>query len=239
MHYIDLAYPTPQQNLACDEALIDLCEKGYDCEILRVWEPPQYFVVLGYSNKIDEEVDLPFCHENRIPVIRRCSGGGTVLQGPGCLNFSLVLKMANAAPLKNIVDTYEFVMTRHKQAIQAIAGREVMIQGRSDLAFGSRKFSGNAQLRKRSFLLFHGTFLYSFDIPRMEKMLRLPSKQPAYRNQRSHSDFLTNLNIPSSAIKQALQKAWDATEPLENVPWKETDRLAETKYSSSEWNCKF
>lgn len=239
MQYTDLTYPAPCQDLACDEVLIDLCKEGYDHEILRFWEPSQYFVVLGYSSKIKDDVDLLFCRENGIPVIRRCSGGGTVLQGPGCLNYSLILKMANSPPLKTIIDTYSFVMTRHKEAVQAILNKKVEIQGRSDLALGLRKFSGNAQLRKRKFLLFHGTFLLEFDISLIEKILRMPSKQPQYRDNRSHKDFLTNLNIPSRIMKQALKEAWNATEALGNVPGEKIDSLVRTKYSSSEWNLKF
>jgi len=68
MKYIDLTLPTPPENLACDEALIDLCEDGYDDEILRYWQPSEYFVVLGYSNKIRSEVNLPSCLADNVPV---------------------------------------------------------------------------------------------------------------------------------------------------------------------------
>ncbi len=237
MQYTDLTYPTPQQNLACDEALVDLCEEGYDHEILRLWEPSQYFVVVGYSSKIREEVDLLFCQENGIPIVRRCSGGGTVLQGPGCFNYSLILKIV-PGPLKTITDTYTYVMARHKEALQATLNRKIEIEGRSDLALDLRKFSGNAQLRKRNFLLFHGTLLLCLDISLMEKTLHMPSKQPPYRKNRSHEEFLINLNIPARTIEESLKKSWNATEALGSFPLEKIDWLARTKYSSSEWNFK-
>ncbi len=81
MKYLDRTLGTAQENLAGDEALLDGCEEGGSDEILRFWEPRQYFVVLGYPNKVSAEVNLDSCRTLGIPVLRRCSGGGTVLQG--------------------------------------------------------------------------------------------------------------------------------------------------------------
>ena len=101
MKYLDRTLRTPQENLAADEALLDWCEEESADEILRFWEPRQHFVVLGYSNRTRTEVNLDSCKKLDVPVLRRCSGGGTVLQGPGCLNYALLLRIhgnaANAA----------------------------------------------------------------------------------------------------------------------------------------------
>jgi len=35
----DLTLPSPQENLACDEALLALCEEGTADEVLRIWSP--------------------------------------------------------------------------------------------------------------------------------------------------------------------------------------------------------
>src|SRR5215831_6230774 len=86
MELFDFTFATPAENLACDEALLDACERNGSGEVLRFWEPHGYFVVVGYGNSIATEVNLAACEAERIPVLRRCSGGGTVLQGPGCLN---------------------------------------------------------------------------------------------------------------------------------------------------------
>jgi len=66
----------------------------------------------------------------------------------------------------------------------------------------------------------------------------MPSLQPDYRAGRSHDDFLTNLNLPAGPVKAALQKAWNATEELQNPPAQEIQRLATDKYSTDEWNFK-
>ena len=101
MKHCDLTLPSAEENLACDEVLLDLCDEGDAGEVIRFWEPAQYFVVVGYGNKLATEVNVPFCQLNTIPVLRRCSGGGTVLQGPGCLNYSLILGLEAAGPLQS------------------------------------------------------------------------------------------------------------------------------------------
>ena len=239
MKYTDLTFPTPEHNLACDEALIEMCEKGYQHEILRFWEPTNYFIVLGYSRKIHSDVNMSACQANKIPLLRRLSGGGTVLQGPGCLNFSLVLKIGNSKPLKNITDTNSFIMKRHAEALKPLLGNEIRVQGLSDLALGTLKFSGNAQRRRKDFLLFHGTFLTSFNISLIEQLLPVPSKQPPYRKNRTHKAFLTNLSILPQSIKEALRKKWGANDLLEHIPLEHINQLAKERYSQSAWNLKF
>ena len=239
MKILDLTLPSPQQNLACDEALIDFCEEGFDHEILRFWEPTEHFVVLGYSNKISQEVNHLSCRESGVPVLRRPSGGGTVLQGPGCVNFSLVLKMETRPGLKSIRETNEFVLARHKKALESALKREIHIQGTSDLALGTLKFSGNAQRRKRRFVLFHGTFLLNFDIAQIERFLPMPTQQPTYRQNRTHREFLTNLSAPKGLIQETIQEVWEAKDAFGDIPLEKIKKLEQEKYSRDEWNFKF
>ena len=208
--FLDLTLPSPAENLACDEALLDLFEERGGTGLLRFWEPENYFVVVGYANHVRTEVNVPACDAAGIPIFRRCSGGGTVLQGPGCLNYSLVLKINQAGPLQSITSANRFIMEQNRTAIQACSSRReeahssVEVLGHTDLALVPRpsslapslKFSGNAQRRKKHFLLFHGTFLLNFDLQLVEKYLRTPSKEPDYRKGRPHKDFLMNLICP-------------------------------------------
>jgi lipoate-protein ligase A len=236
MFICDLTLPTPEENLACDEVLLELCERGAAGGLLRFWEPAQYFVVVGYANKAGTEADLAYCRQNRIPVLRRCSGGGTVVQGPGCLNYTLILPVDSDRALAGIPATNDFVLGRHQAALTPLLRAPVERQGHTDLAISGLKFSGNAQRRRQRFLLFHGSFLLHLDIGLVEKALPLPSKQPHYRANRSHSDFLTNLKVPSRLIKAALAEAWQAATPLGAIPLEQIRRLAEEKYRSDQWN---
>ena len=121
-----------------------------------------------------------------------------------------------------------------REALRAfVAGIEVA--GTSDLAVGGRKFSGNSQQRKRAHLLHHGSILYAFDITRISRYLPIPPRQPTYRSGRDHSDFLTNLPTPASALKQRIQSAWNANVPVQTWPSDAVKQLVQDKYGRAEW----
>ncbi|MGB8368115.1 MAG: biotin/lipoate A/B protein ligase family protein [Limisphaerales bacterium] len=247
MKLLDLTLPSPAENLACDEALLDAAEAGTGGEALRFWESRESFVVVGYTNKVAAEVNVTACEVRGIPVLRRCSGGGTVVQGPGCLNYTLVLRITADGPLHNIGVANQFVMRQNRAAIQSLFHKsetqnprpEIAVRGHTDLAIGERKFSGNSQRRRKHFLLFHGTFLLNFDLALVSELLPMPSKQPDYREHRAHTEFLTNLNVPAKEVKAALRRAWKAKEPLKGFPTEKIAALARDKYATREWNFKF
>ncbi|MEX2382652.1 MAG: hypothetical protein WD490_09730 [Opitutales bacterium] len=238
MKHLDLTLPTPEENLACDEALLDFCEEEYPHEILRFWESPKPFIVLGYADKAAAELLLGPCRKNGLPILRRRSGGGAVVQGAGCLNFCLILRITEGGLFRDIPATNAFVMKQHASVLQSHAGIPAQIQGFSDLTVGTLKFSGNAQRRKKRFLLFHGTFLLDFEIPLVETVLSLPGRQPDYRRNRRHMKFMTNLNSRADVIKAAIRQAWRATEPMTDIPYERIRQLAKTRYSDEAWTFK-
>lgn len=235
---LDLSFPTPAENLACDEALLDLAEEQGGPPVLRLWESSVPFVVLGYANKLAEEVNLPACREHGVPVLRRCSGGGTVVQGPGCLNYAVVLPIAGSPALQSITGTNSFVMERTRRALTAALGQAVRVEGHTDLAIGDLKFSGNAQRRKREWLLFHGTVLLSgFDLSLIPRVLRQPPRQPEYRRLRGHGEFVTALALDRDSVKAALSSEWGAGGTGGGVPDARIAELVASRYSRDEWNC--
>jgi lipoate-protein ligase A len=244
MKHLDLTFANPAANLACDEALLDACDEEAGEEILRFWEPDLPFVVLGYANRAAEEADLEACRARNVPVLRRCSGGGAVLQGPGCLNYSLVLRLDRHAEIETIPAANGYIMERQRETLARLLKIPVSVQGITDLSItrdggagGYVKFSGNAQRRKRQALLFHGTFLLNFDLDLIEKILRMPSQEPEYRQHRSHREFVDNARASAEAIKAALRKTWNASDAGDKAPVISAELLQ--KYESEAWNFKF
>ena len=94
-----------------------------------------------------------------------------------------------------------------------------------------RKFSGNSLRLRRRHLLYHGTLLYDFDLPRIARLLQSPLRTPDYRAERSHEAFVTNLGVPRPALISALVKAWGADAPLASWPQARTVELVKTKYA--------
>src|SRR5262245_42207800 len=144
LSWYNLTLPSPAHYLAYDEIQLDACENGMEEELLWFWLPEDYFVVLGYANRAASEVNVPFCEDNRIPILRRCTGGGTVLQGPGCRNYSVCLRTQRSG-LHSISSTNDFIMQKHQLAFSQLLGVNITRQGHTDLTVNGLKFSGNAQ----------------------------------------------------------------------------------------------
>jgi len=235
---IDFSADTPELNLALDEALLLSAENGSGGESLRFWSSDRPFVVLGYSRAAVSDVDLEACRQDGIPVLRRYSGGGTVVQGPGCLNYNLVLRIDRSPEFSTITGTTRTILSRHAAALSDLLHGTVLPDGQSDLTLGGRKFSGNAQRRLVSYLAFHGTLMLHLDVSLLSRYLRMPDRQPAYRQRRSHSDFVTNLPLEEDQVKSLLASSWGAT-GRRHVPALPLARdLVNSRYARPEWNRK-
>ena len=235
---LDLTLEDNAENLALDEALLENAELEGGREVLRFWESAKPMVVLGRSSPIESEVNLGYCRENEIEVMRRCSGGATVVAGEQCLMYALLLSYEQRPQMRMLDFTHEMVMGRVGDAIRSL-GIEVSMQGTCDLTLENRKFSGNALRCKRSWLIYHGTILCEdFDLSSISKCLETPKRQPEYRKGRNHSDFLTVIPKSTSAVKEAIAAQWQAEERMENWPLELTSKLSREKYRQSEWTRK-
>src|SRR5579871_5209343 len=217
MQYQNLTLPTLPENLALDEALLLEAENGVGGEVLRVWNWPSAAVVLGAGGVIADDVHEPNCERDGVGLWRRSSGGGTVVLGPGCLLFTLVLEMNRARDLQNIRSSYRWILGQIAEGFASLQ-HKIEIAGVYDLAVQGRKFSGNAQQRKRQFLLHHGTLLHGFDFALAEQYLKLPPRQPEYRSNRSHRDFLMNLPDHPDRLVDCLRRTWSADNVSEKWP---------------------
>lgn len=217
MNYLEQTFPSAAENLAADEALLERTENDGG-ETLRIWEATEPFVVLGFANRLREEADIVKCERTGLRIRRRVSGGGAVVQGPGCLSYALTFRTSDAGPLSSITGTNRFVMETHRRAIEELIHRPVHVRGHTDLETGGRKFSGNAQRRRRRAVLFHGTILYAADLELFGAALHHPSREPAWRGGRSHGEFLANIPVARDQIIAALRRAWAADEPLTPPP---------------------
>jgi lipoate-protein ligase A len=164
-------------------------------------------VVLGSSRRYHDEVDVAACRADGVAIARRSSGGGTVVIGPGTLNMTVVLPETAAPGLTAVDRTQGYVLGRTARAIRA-QGPDVELLGLGDLTIGRRKFSGSAQRRLRTHFLVHATFLCGFPLDRVDRYLRLPVRQPAYRENRAHREFLVNLDLPRPTLAEAIRSAW-------------------------------
>ena len=150
MKLLKLTLESAVASIALDEALLESAElNDGSAEVLRLWEPRVPAVVVGRSSPVEKEVNLEFCRAHGVEVFRRCSGGQTIVTGPGCLMYALVLDYRKRPQLRMLDRAHQFVMGQMAAALNSIS-IEAKIQGTSDLTLDGREFSGNALRSKRN-----------------------------------------------------------------------------------------
>ena len=222
----DISFQTPQENILYDEVLLHLAENRRPGEILRFWESPELFVCLGRVCKEDEDLKTEEIFEDRIPVLRRCTGGGTVLQGKGCLNYSLILSKERDPRIADLRKSYQIILNKVMAVLKQL-NIESVFHPVSDIALADnhKKISGNAQKRCKKFILHHGTILYDFDLEAIERYLKIPKDIPGYRQGRSHLDFVTNVPLFAADIRNTFKDVFGVDRAEEHLDGEERDCL--------------
>ena len=236
MFYLELSCLDIATCLAVDEAfLVGLETHGSGEELLYVWEPPDFAVVVGSGTRLDHEVKLNFCQALKIPIFRRISGGSSVVIGPGCLIYSLFLNRAHRPGLASPSEAHRFVLTQVAKALQSCVP-EVEFYPPSDLGYCGRKFSGNSIRIKGKYLLYHGTILYRFPLEIVSLLLKEPPRQPEWRRKRCHKDFIINIPLSKGQLISLLRHAWQAYTTWIKVDWAQISDLVRARYSNALWN---
>lgn len=225
------------ENLALDEALLEEAHEGvFEHAVVRTWMAAEPTVVLGSSSRAEAEVDVDACRRLGVRVLRRPSGGLTVVLGPGCLMWTVVVRQPVGPP--PIEAIHAAILDPLVAALRAV-GAPVTRLGSSDLAIGAvptaRKVSGNALRVRRHGVLYHGTLLDAFDLDIVGRVLRHPPREPAYRAGRPHGAFLANLGLGRDVLEAAVRNAFCATRERVGRPAERVARLVRDRYESPAW----
>ncbi len=241
--------PTPAEDLALEEALHLAVEEGASPNTWRLWQAAQAAVILGTGQEAAKEVNLDAARAEQVSVLRRHSGGGAVLIGPGIINFSAFFVISQLPGAETIRGAMSAVL-KPIVALLAARGIEAREAGLSDLAVCGvdgtlRKIAGNAQARKKASVAVHGALLADPDWPRIARLLRFPSSTPEYRAGREHRAFLTSLKetgapadlasftegllpaLPSGILREDGPRAAEQARACE---------LLREKYANVDWN---
>jgi lipoyltransferase/lipoate-protein ligase len=147
-------------------AMEEFVAREVEDEAFFVWrvEPT---VIYGRNQVLENEVNLEYCHEHKVDIVRRKSGGGCVYSDMGNIMLSYVSSRGSVA---EVFDRY---MTALTEALRKL-GVPAEKSGRNDILVDGRKISGNAfhQLPDRSIV--HGTLLYSTDLEALTEAIRPP-----------------------------------------------------------------
>jgi lipoate-protein ligase A len=157
---------------------------------LRVYRPARPEVVLGRGSRPDLELRLEACRADGVPLLRRRGGGCAVVLDPGNVVVALAL------PARGLGDNpghFRRVSDWLIAALEDLGAAGVAQDGISDLTQGEHKVAGACIYRARDLLFYSATLLVDPRVALMERYLRHPPREPAYRRGRSHAQFVARL----------------------------------------------
>ncbi|OED38371.1 hypothetical protein AB834_00945 [PVC group bacterium (ex Bugula neritina AB1)] len=236
--------PCSIKNLAIDEMLF-LKTISSGIPYIRIWEQPALAIYIGISQRWKKEVYQERCLKDRVPIIRRFSGGGAVIQHKGNINYTLTLPIGFFEACRNISKSYLFILNFLNDIFRPL-GLSLDLFGYSDFCLNGYKVSGNSQARRKQVVLCHGTLLTVPHISLITHYLREPKVQPAYRKKKSHANFVSDLKSEgytldfqtfSHLIKESsyIEKNISLTDEDHAL----SDKYVQDKYSQNTWNFKF
>lgn len=184
LNLVKLTFIPILQQLQWEEALLRIDTRNW-C-ILNQGSPPA--IVMGISGQVQQVIQYSKLEQAPIPLIRRFSGGGTVVVDENTLFVTLICQ-TNALPISPFprplmqwtAELYRPLFSSHPFQLQE-----------NDYAIGERKWGGNAQSIIKGRWLHHSSLLWDYNLEYMD-YLCLPPKMPTYRQRRSHADFLCRL----------------------------------------------
>lgn len=142
-------------------------------------------IVMGLSTDPASVICRQTYEQRQIPLIRRYSGGGTVVVDEKTMFMTWILNHA-ALP----VDPFpKSVMRWSAWVLEKMLSPLPIQLNESDYAIGNQKCGGNAQYFTKSRFAHHTSFLWDYSSEHM-KYLCMPPKMPTYRAKRPHAEFL-------------------------------------------------
>ena len=180
-----------QQSLSYYLAVEEQVARQIDDDAFFVWQSDPT-VIIGRNQVLEAEVNIDYCRDHNIEIVRRKSGGGCVYSDKGNIMISYISRRGDVSA---VFDRYLSALT----ACLCSLGLDAVRSDRNDVLVCGMKVSGNAfhQLPDRSIV--HGTLLFSTDFDVLEQAIRPPVEKLVRHGIRSVRQRVANLSdfLPS------------------------------------------
>lgn len=213
--------------LKIEEALLR-CDARNWCIINQGSSPA---IVLGISADPEKVIDRSHFLKNPIPIIRRYSGGGTVVVEPETLFLTWIWNHENVPISPFPKEVLHWTGSLLKSLLHPLP-IDVM---ENDYVLGNLKCGGNAQYFIKNRFVHHTSLLWDYS-PHFMNYLLMPPKMPSYRNSRSHEEFLCTLKPhfkDSEEIIQLLVTRLKNTYPVNHITQEEVEKITKLPHRSS------
>lgn len=242
-------------NMALDEAILRSVINKESPNTIRFYKWSPSTVSIGRNQSLTSEVDLDFIKEKEFNVVRRITGGGAVFHDEFReITYSIVcpLDFLESLGAKSVMEQFEIIEMGIIAGLRLYGLKpEKGIIHCPALFLDGKKFSGNAQVRKKRHILQHGTILLELEPDLMYSALKAPynvSKSRMVKSVYSKcvgvKEHLESYNEESflSSLKKGFENILGITSKENSFTESElklANELVESKYGNDKWLMKY
>lgn len=192
----------PLENAAREEALFRA--RPFDPTPRLLFYTNAECVQCGRNQLPAAECDLKWCASQRIPVLKRFSGGGTVWHDLGNLNYAFLLPRERYSPEK--------VLSLVVESLQELGVSDARFCSRFSVWHGPWKISGSAFALSGPATLLHGCLPFSCNLDRLQKALTPPADDPT-----APKSAVASVHSPVTNIAPLCKDPTHARETFQNI----------------------
>jgi lipoate---protein ligase len=233
--------------MAVDEAVLESVSSGSQRPTLRLYGWLPRCVTIGCFQSLHEEVDVRACQRSGYDVVRRATGGGAVFHDKE-ITYSFIIREEDGLIAKDILQSYEQISQGVIAAVKTL-GLDAKFVPLNDLIVNDKKFSGNAQTRKKKTILQHGTVLLCVNVPKMFSLLKVSDEKIRGKLITNVEERVTALDrqigreISFHEMQRLLIDGFSDALKIELVPGElslmernRANKIMRDKYAHDEWN---
>ena len=177
---------------------------------MLVWQPATTIIVLGQSNTPERSLIMENVMSSGLAVTKRPTGGEAVILTPRMAVITVAREYPDMTPSKSF---FSWINNRIILALATQGVTGLGTKGISDITVGDKKILGSSMHRRENRLVYHAVLNTGEDPQIFEHYLRHPAREPDYRKNRTHGDFVTSLtregyaNISVKSLKTLLYQS--------------------------------
>jgi len=190
LRVLDTGVMEGRLNIAIGQALIEARQAGTVPDTLRFLRFPPT-ALIGRHQALGQEIDLDYCQENDIGVVRRITGGGAIFMEPGLLGWELAFNR-NTLGVNSLPDLTREICEAAADGISRL-GVQARYRPRNDIEVEGRKISGTGGFFDGDTLFYQGTVLVDMNPQVMVSALRVPQAKLAKRDLDSAEQRIVTL----------------------------------------------
>lgn len=191
---LDTPPMTAAENMALDEALLELKGEGRSPNTIHFMQFSPRSVLVGYHQSVQEEIRTEYCREHGIEVNRRVTGGGAIFFDENQLGWEVICDKSFFNLTLPTPALFKRLCTPVAAALAQLGVSGAEFRPRNDIEVNGRKISGTGGTESEGAFLFQGTMLVDFDVDTMLRALRIPVEKLKAKEIDSVKERVTCLN---------------------------------------------